>query len=87
MCGGEVLSDPRVTAIAAEISKTPAQVILRWHVIQGRRVFPKSVTHSRIRENAESFNFELTDEQIAVLNSMGGRRLRIGPDPEIFFLM
>jgi diketogulonate reductase-like aldo/keto reductase len=86
MCGGEILKDPRIAAIAKAADKSPAQVILRWHIQQGRRIFPKSVTPARIKENLEIFDFELSPEQLASIDSMRGLENRIGPDPEIFFL-
>src|SRR5215203_5018292 len=56
---GEVLDDPTITRIADNIGKTPAQIVLRWHIQRGDIVFPKSVTPSRMRENVELFDFEL----------------------------
>ena len=87
MCGGEVLEDKHIVAISQEIGKSSAQVILRWHLQQGRRIFPKSVTPSRISENLDIFDFDLTPTQIEVIDSMGVSDLRIGPDPDIFFLV
>ena len=57
---GALLADPAITEIAARHGRTPAQVILRWHLQQGRIVIPKSVTPARIRENLEVFGFELS---------------------------
>src|SRR5689334_19201585 len=56
---GGVLDDPAITAIADRLGRTPAQVVLRWHVERGTIVFPKSTTPSRIKENFELFDFEL----------------------------
>jgi diketogulonate reductase-like aldo/keto reductase len=86
MCGGEVLKDDRIISLSKETGKTPAQILLRWHIQQGRRVFPKSITPERIKENSEVFDFSLSSDQIAVIDALGQRNLRIGPDPEIFFL-
>ncbi len=82
---GAVLDDPIITTIAEQLSKSPAQVVLRWHIQQGYIVFPKSSTPERIRENFELFDFELSDEhmsQIAGLDKAeAGRR---GPNPDEF---
>lgn len=81
--GGDVLTDPRIRAIADAHGKTPAQVILRWHLQVGTVVIPKSVTPSRIAENLDVFGFTLTDEEIAAVEAMN-TDTRIGPDPDRF---
>jgi diketogulonate reductase-like aldo/keto reductase len=73
--------DPQIGAIAEAHGKTPAQVMLRWHLQEGRQAIPKSVTGSRIRENFDVFDFELTAEEIAALNGLD-RGVRGGPEPE-----
>jgi 2,5-diketo-D-gluconate reductase A len=78
-----VLDDPAVTAIAAEIGRTPAQVVLRWQLQCGEIIFPKSNSRSRIEENFALFDFELSDEQIAAVTALN-RDERIGPDPDSF---
>jgi 2,5-diketo-D-gluconate reductase A len=81
--GGAVLEDPAIVAIADAHDKTAAQVVLRWHIQLGNVVIPKSVTPSRIVENFDLFDFELTQDDmdaIAALDAGG----RIGPDPELF---
>jgi 2,5-diketo-D-gluconate reductase A len=78
---GHVLDDPTVDEIARRVGKTPAQVVLRWHIERGDIIFPKSVTPERIKENFEIFDFELSAadvESIALLN----RNERTGPDPD-----
>ena len=62
--------------------RTPAQVVLRWHLQLGNVVIPKSVTPSRIQENIDVFDFELDDEDMAAIAALD-RGLRIGPDPEL----
>ncbi|MFI6024618.1 aldo/keto reductase [Amycolatopsis magusensis] len=81
--GGDLLADPVVRELAEKHGRTPAQVVLRWHVQLGNVVIPKSVTPSRIRENAALFDFELADEDVAALASLD-RGERTGPDPDTF---
>jgi len=61
---GNVLRDPTIDDIARGYGKSPAQVILRWHIDRGDIIFPKSVTPARIRENIDIFDFELTGEDV-----------------------
>jgi 2,5-diketo-D-gluconate reductase A len=80
---GGVLDDPAIRSIAGRAGKTPAQVVLRWHIQRGDIVFPKSATPDRIRENIDIFDFELSAadvEDITVLN----KNERTGPDPDKF---
>jgi len=81
--GRGLLEEPQLATIADEVGRTPAQTVLRWHVQLGNIVFPKSVTPSRIKENFEVFDFELTDEDVAALSALE-RGLRTGPDPDKF---
>ena len=78
-----VLGDPAITRIATAHDRTPAQVVLRWHVQQGRIVIPKSVTPSRIRENIAIFDFELTAEEMAAIDALESDG-RTGPHPDHF---
>ncbi|QMU76487.1 aldo/keto reductase [Streptacidiphilus sp. PB12-B1b] len=78
---GTLLDDPVITAIAARLGRTPAQVILRWHLQLGNVVIPKSVTPARISENADLFGFELTAEDLAAVAGLE-RGLRTGPHPD-----
>jgi 2,5-diketo-D-gluconate reductase A len=81
---GELLDDETISQIASEHDRTPAQVILRWHIQLGNVVIPKSATPARIEENFRAFDFELSDDDmraIARLDSVDGR---IGPDPSTF---
>ncbi|NUR06415.1 MAG: aldo/keto reductase [Nocardioidaceae bacterium] len=68
--GGELLSDPVVTRLAATHEATPAQVVLRWHLQVGTIAIPKSVTPSRIEENFAAFGFELDEEELAALEAL-----------------
>jgi 2,5-diketo-D-gluconate reductase A len=83
--GGDLLKDPVITGIAQRLSRTPAQVVLRWHVQLGHVVIPKSVTPSRIAENFQIFDFELEPEDLAAIEGMD-RGERTGPDPDTFNL-
>jgi 2,5-diketo-D-gluconate reductase A len=80
---GKVLDDPTIVAIARTVGKTPAQVVLRWHIERGDIVFPKSVTPARVRENIDIFDFELTGEQVEAISALN-RDERTGPDPDKF---
>lgn len=82
---GAVLGDPVVNAIAGELGKTPAQVVLRWHIQRGDIVFPKSSSPQRISENIALFDFELGDAEIAALTGLNkGEEGRRGPNPDTF---
>lgn len=80
MQGGDVLKDEAVQSIAEEHSKTPAQVVLRWHLQNNTIVIPKSVTPSRIEENFDVFDFELSSEEMQKINELD-RGERKGPQP------
>jgi len=80
---GKVLDDPAVTAIAEQLGRTAAQVVLRWHIQRGDVVFPKSVTRERIEQNLALFDFELGTDQMATLTGLD-RGERTGPDPDTF---
>ena len=81
---GDVLDDPAVKEIAEAHGRTPAQVILRWHIELGNVVIPKSVTPERIRENIEVFDFELTPEQLERFAGLDSGDGRVGPHPASF---
>jgi 2,5-diketo-D-gluconate reductase A len=80
---GLVLDDPVITSVAGAVGKTPAQVVLRWHVQRGDIVFPKSTTPSRVRENFAIFDFELGDDAMDAITGLN-RDERTGPDPDTF---
>ena len=80
---GEVLRDPVIVEIAERAGRTPAQVVLRWHVQRRNIVFPKSTTPERIRENFELFDFELEPGDIERINGLDrGEAGRNGPHPD-----
>ncbi|ODQ92157.1 aldo/keto reductase [Mycolicibacterium holsaticum] len=80
---GSLLENPAVTAVAEAHGKTPAQVLIRWHIQLGNIVIPKSVTPSRIVSNFDVFDFELSEQDMASISSLGDGT-RLGPDPRTF---
>ncbi|WP_405062574.1 aldo/keto reductase [Kribbella sp. NBC_01505] len=81
--GGSLLTDPVIEALAAKHGRTPAQVVLRWHLQLGNIIIPKSVTPARIKENLDVFDFDLTDEDLAAITPLD-RDERTGPHPDTF---
>ena len=80
---GEDLALPAIVDIAAAHGVTPAQVVLRWHIQEGRIAIPKSNTPSRIAENFDIFGFELSPEQVAAIDALEAGN-RMYPDPDAF---
>ena len=80
---GQVLSDAAIESIARRNGKTPAQVVLRWHIERGDIVFPKSVTPARIKQNIDIFDFELSGADVEAITLLN-RNERTGPDPDKF---
>jgi 2,5-diketo-D-gluconate reductase A len=81
--GKGLLEHPSIQAVAEAHGKTPAQVVLRWHLQLGLVVIPKSVTPSRIAENIDVVDFELTEEDLARIAEVDNGK-RLGPDPRTF---
>ncbi|MEV4312512.1 aldo/keto reductase [Actinocrispum sp. NPDC049592] len=81
--GGDVLKEAVVTAIAGKHGRTPAQVILRWHLQIGNIVIPKSVTPSRMAENIDVFGFRLDEADLAEMSTLDNGT-RLGPHPDTF---
>jgi 2,5-diketo-D-gluconate reductase A len=82
---GKVLDDPVVNRIADARGKSPAQVVLRWHVQRGDIVFPKSVTPERIESNFELFDFDLDNSDMDAISALDkGESGRRGPNPDTF---
>jgi diketogulonate reductase-like aldo/keto reductase len=81
--GKGLLEVPAIVAIGQKHNRTPAQVVLRWHIQLGNIVIPKSVTPSRIKENIEVFDFSLDEEDLAAISALNEDR-RLGPDPAAF---
>jgi 2,5-diketo-D-gluconate reductase A len=80
---GAVLGEPAIVDIAAAHGRTPAQIILRWHLQQGRIIIPKSVTPSRIAENLDVLGFALTRAELDAIDALE-RDGRTGPHPATF---
>jgi diketogulonate reductase-like aldo/keto reductase len=75
------LADPIVTGLATKYDKTPAQVVLRWHIEHGISAIPKSIKAHRIAENFDVFDFSLTADEVATIDALD-KGVRGGPDPE-----
>ncbi|MFT8421112.1 MAG: aldo/keto reductase [Gluconacetobacter sp.] len=81
---GQVLEDPVIAEIGRRYGKTPAQVVIRWHLDNGLIVIPKSVTPKRIVENISVFDFALDAEDMRWIAGLDRADGRIGPDPATF---
>lgn len=80
LMNAQILTDTVVNEIAREVNHSPAQVIIRWNIQNGVVTIPKSVTPSRINENINVFDFELTQDQMERLDQLNKDK-RIGPNP------
>ncbi len=80
LMNAQILDDATVKSVADEVNRSAAQVIIRWNVQHGVVTIPKSITPSRIEENLNVFDFELSQEQMGRLDALNEDR-RIGPDP------
>ena len=80
---GQLLAEPTLLHIGEQYGKTPAQVIIRWHLQNDLIVIPKSVTPERIRENSEVADFELSTEEMESINALN-RDERTGTDPDTY---
>jgi diketogulonate reductase-like aldo/keto reductase len=76
-----VMADPAIAAVGKAHGKTPAQVMLRWHLQQGRSSIPKSTHPARIAENFDVFDFELSADELAAIDALN-TGVRNGPDPD-----
>ena len=76
------LSDPAIVGLAEKYGKSPAQVILRWHMEHGVSAIPKSSRDERLTENIDIFDFQLTREEVAAIDALDCNE-RGGPDPEV----
>jgi 2,5-diketo-D-gluconate reductase A len=80
---GAVLDDPVITGLAQKYAKSPAQLVIRWHLELGNIVIPKSVTPARIEQNIDVFDFELAEDDVEAITALN-RNERTGPDPDHF---
>jgi diketogulonate reductase-like aldo/keto reductase len=79
--GGDLLSDTTILNIADKHERTPAQIVIRWHIQNGLVVIPKSVHAERIKQNADVFNFELDNDDMAKISALNTNTRR-GPNPD-----
>ncbi len=80
---GSLLDDATVMAVAQDCDRTPAQVLIRWHIQLGNIVIPKSVNPERIASNFDVFDFELSTDQMVSISSLDDGK-RLGPNPRTF---
>jgi 2,5-diketo-D-gluconate reductase A len=80
---GSLLTHPTVTEVAEGCGRTPAQVLIRWHIQLGNIVIPKSVNPERIASNFDVFDFELSENDMSAISSLDDGD-RLGPDPRTF---
>ena len=78
---GALVADPVIASVAAKHARTPAQVVIRWHLDSGLIVIPKSVHSERLRENIGALGFRLDDEDMRRIRTLDSPDGRIGPDP------
>ncbi|SQK72375.1 2,5-diketo-D-gluconic acid reductase A [Tatumella ptyseos] len=82
--GGEgVFDQPLILRLAQKYGKSPAQIVIRWHIDSGLVVIPKSVTPKRIDENFDVFDFSLDKSELSELAALDAGK-RLGPEPESF---
>jgi 2,5-diketo-D-gluconate reductase A len=80
---GSLLKHPAITALAGAHGKTPAQILIRWHVQLGNIVIPKSANPERIAGNFDVFDFGLSEQDMASISALEDGT-RLGPDPRTF---
>ncbi|WP_294395581.1 aldo/keto reductase [uncultured Sphingomonas sp.] len=80
---GAILDDPAIARIADKHGKTPAQIVIRWHLDSGLSVIPKSANPHRQAENLDVFGFALDQDDMAAIAGLDSPDGRIGPDPEL----
>jgi 2,5-diketo-D-gluconate reductase A len=83
---GAVIDDEVIAEVAKSYDRTPAQVVLRWHIQLGSIIFPKSNSRARMQENFELFDFELSPENMDRISALN-KDERVGPDPDTFAMV
>ncbi len=78
---GGLLGEPAIVDIAAKHRKTPAQVVIRWHLDSGLIVIPKTVRHERLKENIGALDFRLEGDEVRRIDALDSLDGRMGPDP------
>jgi diketogulonate reductase-like aldo/keto reductase len=78
-----LVDHPTLTELAEKLGKTPAQIVLRWHIQNGESAIPKSVNPDRIAGNIDIFDFALSEAEMAAIEALDTGR-RNGPDPDVF---
>ncbi|MFD2307684.1 aldo/keto reductase [Enterococcus termitis] len=81
---GQLLQDQTILALAEKYQKSAAQIILRWHIQHGIIVIPKSMKEERIASNAAIFDFELSEQDLEIIDQLNNGT-RVGPHPDLFF--
>ena len=81
---GQLLQEPTILTLSEKYHKSAAQIILRWHVQNEIIVIPKSIKEERIASNADIFDFELSTEDLALIDQLDNST-RVGPHPDTFF--
>jgi 2,5-diketo-D-gluconate reductase A len=84
LASGGLIDDAVLAGIGAKYGKTPAQVMVRWHLQIGNVVLPKSVTPARIVENIDVFDFELDADDLIAIEGLEDETRRTGPNPDTF---
>ena len=83
--GRRSFDEPVLLALGEKYGKSAAQVMLRWHLQEGRQVIPKSTKPERIAENIDVFDFELTSDELASIDALD-TDVRMGPEPDVITL-
>lgn len=83
----KLLGEPVFARLAQKYGKTPSQIILRWHIQEGNVVFPKTLNPEHVRENLDIFDFELTADEMAEINSLPQKPYYVIPDEPPAFVL
>jgi 2,5-diketo-D-gluconate reductase A len=84
---GSILREPLLNEVAGRLEVSPAQVVVAWHLLNGRVVIPKSRRREKMKENFDAQSLKLSVEDKTLIDSLDqGERGRLGPDPDTFYL-